>query len=370
MNVICGVCGCQAKFVPNTYRCDCGHAWEPDCLVAFDEKLIDHNRYDVARYANLFGSVEFDWAVSLGAGWTPLIHSKWQNTDGLFKLEYVSPTGSFKDRGTEVEVAYLKSAGVTKIVEDSSGNAGASISAYAAHAGIKAEIYAPASAPQAKLDQIALFGAELRAIPGARIEATRAVMGAVEKGEIYASHAYNPVYLLGQHTFAWEMWEQTAGNLPDAVIIPVGQGGLFLGAYFGFQHLLTSGVISHLPRLFAAQPAVFAPIFHPFSAGLENIAQIDASGKSIADGVAIANPVRGNRILEGIRETAGGVIKVSEQQIKAAYFSLAEIGLFVEPTSALAAAAIPQVKQYLNKPDARILAALTGNGLKTPFLVK
>ena len=369
MDVICQACNSQAKYDPSQYRCACGHPWEPDCVIRFDEKKIEQSRYQVQRYAAFFGEDDFDWTVSLGAGWTPLIRTKWQEDDVYFKLEYISPTASFKDRGTEVEAAFLKLAGVTQIVEDSSGNAGASIAAYTANAGIKAKIFAPSSAPQAKLDQIRLFGAEMHAIPGARIEATRAALDAVENGAIYASHAYNPVYLLGQYTFAWEVWEQTTGHLPDAIIIPVGQGGLFLGAYLGFRHLLQSGVISHLPRLFAVQPAVFAPLYPAFSEGCEHVSQIDAAGKSIADGVAIGNPIRGDRILEGLRKSSGGVVTVSEQQIKKAYFSLAAKGLFVEPTSAIAAAAIPAVKRFL-QPGARIIVALTGSGLKTPFLIQ
>ena len=369
MKVTCRACGNQTQFFPAQYRCECGYPWEPDGLLPFDPDLIGKKNISLSRYAPIFGRSDFDWSVSLGAGSTPIARINWERNEVYFKLEYVSPTGSFKDRGTEVEMAFLKAAGVTHVVEDSSGNAGAAMAAYAAKAGLHADIYAPASAPQAKLDQIAVYGAELHRIPGPRAEATRAVLAAVAQGAVYASHAYNPAYLLGQCTFAWELWEQMDGVLPDAVVIPVGQGGLFLGAYLGFRHLLQSGIIAHLPKLFAVQPQVFAPLDMPFSQDLQDVPPYQPSASSIADGVAIVKPARADRILQGLRESGGGVISCSEQKIRHAYFSLAEKGMFVEPTSALAAAAIAQISGTL-KPGASIMVALTGSGMKTPLLVK
>ena len=369
MKVVCHACGTRVDYSPSVYRCACGNPWDPDGLREYNPAAIEQRDRSLSRFAPVFGIEDFDWNVSLGAGWTPLVSAVWEHQQVLFKLEYISPTGSFKDRGTEVEAAYFKAVGIKHVVEDSSGNAGASLAAYAAKAGIRTGIFAPKSAPQAKLDQIAIYGAELHTISGARSAATISALEVVNQGAIYASHAYNPFYLLGQYTFAWEIWEQTNGNLPEAIIIPVGQGGLLLGAYFGFKHLLQSGVINRMPRLFAVQPAMFAPLAEPFSMGLTDLQPFEPSAASLADGVAIARPVRASRILEALRESGGGVITISESEIRHAYFSLAEKGFFVEPTSALAAAALPQARQILPS-DADILAALTGSGLKTPLLVK
>jgi len=369
MKVICQACRTQTDFSSAAYRCRCGSAWEPAGLASFDPAVINRRSHHLSRYAPIFGAMEFDWRVSLGAGWTPLVSAVWEQENVFFKLEYISPTGSFKDRGTEVEMAFLKAIGVKQVTEDSSGNAGASLAAYAAKAGIQAVIYAPASAPQAKLAQIVVYGAKLNPIPGPRSAATTAVLNAVGQGAVYASHAYNPAYLLGQYTFAWEIWEQTDGKLPEAVIIPVGQGGLLLGAYFGFMHLQHSGIISRIPRLFAVQPALFAPLHQTSKHGITDLSAYEPSTPSLADGVAISKPVRAMRILEALRESGGGVITITEREIKQAYFALARKGFLVEPTSALAAAAIPQVRSALTN-DGDILVALTGNGLKTPFLVK
>jgi len=369
MKVICQACGTHTLYDPGQYRCDCGGPWEPAALQPFVPSQLDANDRSLSRYTPVFGRTDFDWGVSLGAGCTPLVTADWQGEPVFFKLEYVSPTGSFKDRGTEVEMALLKAMGIQHVVEDSSGNAGASMAAYAAKAGIQADIYAPASAPQAKLDQIAVYSAGLHRIPGPRAAATQSVLAAVADGAVYASHAYNPAYLLGQLTFAWELWEQLDGNLPDAILIPVGQGGLFLGAYLGFEHLLQSGIIDRLPHLFAVQPLVFAPLATAFSQGLLDDPQLIPSESSLADGVAILTSARAERVLQGLRNSMGAVITPTEQEIKQAYFSLAENGLFVEPTAALSAAAIRYTRGMLGS-DARILAVLTGSGMKTPLLVK
>ena len=201
----------------------------------------------------------------------------------------------------------------------------------------------------------------------AGIKATNAVLKAVDGGAVYASHAYNPVYLLGQQSVAWEIWEQTGGKLPDAVVIPVGQCGLLIGAWLGFRRLLLAGVIEKLPRLYAAQPKRLAPIYHAFTNGLDDIPIAHPTQPSIAKGLAIVKPVRGKRILQALRESMGGAVVVSEDQIWYAYHKLAKRGFFAEPSSAVAAAAIGTIHQELGD-SAVIFAVLTGSGLKSPIL--
>ncbi len=368
MLVICDRCHHQDVFDPHQFRCACGGAWEPRELESYLPNLTDPNVNSVWCYQKIMGLSEVEKPLSLGAGQTPLISLPWdtEGTEISFKLEYVSPTGSFKDRGTEVEANFLAAVGIRDVVEDSSGNAGASLAAYAARTGLHASIYAPDSASPAKLAQIEVYGADLRRIPGPRAEATRAALQAVAEGAVYASHAYNPAYLLGQQTFAWECWEQLGGNTPDAVVIPVGQGGLLMGAWLGFQSLLKTGLIKHIPHLFAAQPELLAPIARAFNAGADEIEEIKPDGKSLAEGLAIVKPVRGHRILQALRESGGAGLTVSEDEIRAAYHALARHGLFAEPSSAAAAAALPQVRQIVGE-KARIIVALTGSGLKSPL---
>ena len=367
MRVICHNCNEENDFDPHEYICSYGGAWEPVEKDEFNPDSIQKDISSVWRYQDIFGLRSLKLPLSLGAGWTPMLSSDWEGNDAFFKLEYISPTGSFKDRGTEVEMSYLKSVGVKKVVEDSSGNAGAAVAAYAARAEISAQIYVPDSASPAKLSQIWIYGAALHKIPGPRIEATKAVLKSVAGGAVYASHAYNPVYLLGQQSVAWEIWEQTGGKLPDAIVIPVGQGGLLMGAWLGFRRLLLAGVVEKLPRLYAAQPERLSPIHHAFTNGLDDIPSAHPTHPSIAKGLAIAKPVRGKRILQALHESEGGAVVVSEDQIRRAYRRLAKKGLFVEPSSAVAAAAIGAIRQELGD-RAEILVTLTGSGLKSPVM--
>jgi threonine synthase len=365
VKVVCDGCGESIDFDPHQYRCECGCAWEIEEDTAFNKTKIDAGRPGIWRYKDIFALNEVDEPIRLGAGWTPLVHAVFNQKKTYFKLEYISPTGSFKDRGIELEINHLFSSGITEVVEDSSGNAGASLAAYAACAGMKASIFAPESASPTKLAQIEIFGAQLHKIKGARSETTKAALQAVSKGAVYASHAYNPVYLLGQQSFAWETWEQFNSDLPDAIVIPVGQGGLFLGAWFGFRRLLMSGYIKELPRLFAVQPELLSPIKEAYSKGLKEIPEITPKGASLAEGLAIIKPVRGKRILQALRESHGDALTVTEDEIKSSWLELAHRGLFAEPTSAAAAAALPQVLKQVGA-EAKVLVALTGSGLKSP----
>ena len=365
MKVFCTDCGKTAIFNPSQYCCECGGAWEPEESILFDKSLIDPSKPGLWRYQEFFSTDEIKDPFTLGAGWTPLVNAIFDGNLTYFKLEFMAPTGSFKDRGTEVELNFLKTAGVKEVVEDSSGNAGASMAAYAARAGLKASIYAPESASPAKLAQIGFFGADLHKIPGPRSETTKSALKAVAQGAVYASHAYNPVYLLGQQSFAWEIWEQFGAEVPDAVVIPVGQGGLLMGTWLGFRRLMQAGLIKEVPKLFAVQPDLLSPIHSAWAAGLKEIPEITPKGVSQAEGLAIVKPVRDKRILQALRESGGEALIVSEDEIRIAWHSLGMNGLFAEPTSAAAAAALPQVYKKVCK-NAKVLVALTGSGLKSP----
>ena len=181
MQVCCDRCGKSVEFNPREFRCSCGGAWEPPEVSDFDVKAIDASNSSVWRYRKLMALPEISHPLSLGAGWTPVMETEWQEHTLAFKLEYLAPSGSFKDRGTEVEANYLKAVGVREVVEDSSGNAGASLAAYAARTGLHAAIYAPESASPAKLAQIYVYGAQLRLIPGPRSACTQAVLQAVSE---------------------------------------------------------------------------------------------------------------------------------------------------------------------------------------------
>jgi threonine synthase len=304
----------------------------------------------------------------MGAGGTPLLSAVLDGWEVSLKPEYFAPTGSFKDRGTAVMINILAHQGVTHVADDSSGNAGASVAAYAARAGMRADIFVPALASPAKQAQIAVYGATVRPIPGPRGNAKLAALEATEQGITFASHAYHPGFLLGQQSVAWELWEQMERQAPDWYVVPVGQGVHLLGVWLGFRRLRTAGLVERVPRLVAVQPMLMAPLCRAFEAGLESVPAVEPGEPSVAEGLAISAPVRGRRLLQAVRESGGTCIMVEEESIHAAQRLLAHRGFFAEPTSATVVAALDRVKA-LAGPDASIVMPLTGSGLKgSPIL--
>jgi threonine synthase len=323
----------------------------------FDADAIVAHDWSLWRYGAMLPAEK---RFSLGEGGTPLTRTEINGLPVYAKLEYLNPTGSFKDRGTAVIVNHLLAHGVTDVVEDSSGNAGASLAAYTSATGIHARIFAPASAPQGKKKLIAAFGAELVEIPGPRINTTEACLKAAET-TVYATHAWSPFFLAGQMTCAWEIWEQLGRRAPDAIVCTVGHGGLFIGLARGFRALLDAGLIERMPRLFAVQSAACDPVVQAWERGLD-VPEAVVQQPGVADGIAVTLPVHGAEILAVVRSTGGAALRVDDAAILTAQQLLHKRGLMVEPTSAVPAAALLLTKLT---PDATIVMPLTGNGLKT-----
>jgi threonine synthase len=309
--------------------------------------------------------LEDESIVSLGEGGTPLVSFTIEGRSVYGKLEYFSPTGSFKDRGTTVLVSLLKEVDIKTVVEDSSGNAAASLAAYCARAGINAKIFAPAHASPTKLAQIKVFGVELHAIQGNREEVASAAQAAAIE-DYYASHVSNPLGLEGLKTFAYELWEEL-GRAPDAIVFPVGNGTLLRGAHKGFCELREANLIEKIPSLFAVQAELVAPLN---SAWTQDHAQEDPAASSvtrttIAEGIAVARPAQLEQILHCLRNTHGHVITVTEDEIHQAHTEMARQGFFIEPTSAAAVAGFKKLNKELKRDDL-VVIPLTGSGLKSP----
>ncbi len=199
-------------------------------------------------------------------GFTPLVETDFNGHRVLLKIDYLFPTGSYKDRGATVLISKAKELGIKKVIEDSSGNAGSAIAAYCARAGIGCEIYVPQTTSLGKLVQIQAYGANLRRIEGSREETARVAMEAASR-IYYASHCWNPFFLHGTKTFAFEIWEQLGWKAPDVLILPVGHGTLFLGAYLGFKELKEAGLVKRVPKLVAVQSVSCAPLYKAFKKG-------------------------------------------------------------------------------------------------------
>jgi threonine synthase len=273
------------------------------------------------------------------------------------------PTGSFKDRGTAVMLNHLLSLGVGAIHEDSSGNAGASIATYAAAAGLPCRIYVPAAAPRGKIVQIAAAGAEVAAIPGTRQAVTDAALAAAGES-FYASHNWQPFFIEGTKTLAYELWEQFGFAVPDNILVPTGYGSNVLGLDRGFDELRRRDEISRLPRIFAVQAANCAAFAAAWAAGGEHYVPFDPAA-TVADGIATIKPVRTAEVLRALRRSQGGVVTVSEAEIAPALARLGRLGLFVEPTAATAAAALSLLlRAGTIRPSETTVVVLTGHGLK------
>jgi threonine synthase len=294
--------------------------------------------------------------VSLGEGGTPLVPSR----DGhlQFKVESANPTGSFKDRGAAVLLAAVRAAGTRELVEDSSGNAGAAIAAYAARAGLTATIYVPEAASPGKLAQVAAYGATVVRVPGSREAVAAAAHGAPGR---YTSHCWDPLFFHGTKTIAYELWESLGGRAPDVVVTPVGHGTMLLGLWLGFRELVLGGAIPRLPRLIAVQSAACAPLAGPDPAAAAG------SGETVAEGIRVRRPVRPDEIRRAVEESRGRFLVVGDPEILAARARLGREGLFVEPTAAVApAAAWRLVDERAFAPSDVVVVPLTGHGLKAP----
>jgi threonine synthase len=360
---VCATCKRSYPLDSRDWWCECGGLFEFETQPSFDPGLIDAQDPGLWRYRALL-PLEPTWEqVTLGEGGTPLLEATWDGRPVRLKLEFLAPTGSFKDRGAAVLITALHGIGVQRVVEDSSGNAGASLAAYGAKAGIACEVCVPASAAGPKLAQMAAYGAEVIEIKGKREYAALAAWAAAAHGAYYASHVYNPYFLAGTETLAYELWEQLGHRAPAALVIPTGNGTLFLGAYHGFQRLVQAGLIDHLPRFFAVQAAGCAPVYQAFLDGAGDVEPVTPEA-TVASGIAIANPVRGSQILAALRASGGDAVAVDEDEIETTYTRLARRGFFVEKTSAVAMAALATIQNRLPRGESPVVVPLTGHGLK------
>lgn len=350
----------------------CGDDGAPltvSALPGITREQVDTGARSLWRYRAAL-PVRIDAPVSLGEGCTPLVEKDWGEDRILFKLEWFSPTGSFKDRGTSVMISLLAQRGVREVIEDSSGNGGASVSAYCAAAGLRARILAPATTSPAKILQSRAYGAEVELVPGDR-DATAAEALRRSAHTYYASHNWHPFFLQGTKTLAYELWEDLGFTAPDAVVTVAGAGSTVLGCDLGFSELLAAGQIARRPRLLVAQPAHCAPLHAAFRAGTETPVPFDHA-PTIAEGTAIREPVRFPEVLRAIRRSDGDMAAIPEDEIAAAVRRLAAMGLYAEPTSATAAAAIEVFRaRGAIRPGETTVVLLTGSGLKAaPTMTK
>ncbi|MDP9951898.1 MULTISPECIES: threonine synthase [Streptomyces] len=358
-------------------------------------------------------------AISLGEGRTPLVPL----TDTVSaKLDFLMPTLSFKDRGAVMLGELARRLGPDRVVADSSGNAGTSFAAYCARAGLPCTVYVPEGTSAKKTEQIRAHGARLVTVPGGREATARAARAAAdEPGVFYASHVFNPYFLHGTKTYAYELWEDLGGRLPEALAVPVGNGTLLLGVALAVAELDALGLITARPRLIAVQAEAVSPLAAAFRAGADDLLPVragdllrdgeggadgllpdggtvpggdvgaggvpgpgggggagaggvrgaggNAAGgaggvepATLAEGIAIPRPPRARQILAAVRESGGTFLTVPEDGIREAQRDLAARGLFVETTGVACWAAVRAGGDAVR---GEVVVPLCGSGLKT-----
>ena len=330
----------------------------------FPVDAIGERPADLWRYQEAIPA--FPERISLGESVTPLVPVRVGSHDVLAKCEFEMASGSYKDRGSAFLISYLRSVGVDEAAEDSSGNAGASIAAYAARAGMRLKVFCPQSAAAGKLVQIRLYGADVVKVPGPRPRATEALLEYVAaNGSVYASHSWHPLFVEGIRTMAYEIAEQLTWSSPDYVICPVGGGTILLGLFMGFGDLVKAGVIDSMPRLVAVQAENVAPVCRAFEAGADHVEPATDPEPTLAEGIALPAPARDRQLLRALRQTNGFAVAVSESDIAQGVRSFGRAGFCVEPTSAVVWKGLEQLHQRQTIPShATIVLILSGHGLK------
>ncbi len=340
----------------------CGSPFDVRVDFSFDQSRIRLQDYSSWRYADFFPYINANDIITLGEGWTPLV----KFTDNLyFKLENLNPTGSFKDRGSTTLISAIykqvKSQGGF-IAEDSSGNAGASIAAYAARAQLKAKIYVPENVSGPKINQIKSYGMPVIKVKGTRNQVAQKAQQP-EKRKHYIGHIYHPLFRDGIRTLAYEITEQLNWKTSERIYLPVSAGTLLLGVIKGFKHLANSGTIKTMPTIVACQTKQVSPLYH-------RIKKLNYTPPtkitSIADALVSTNPPLLNLMIKEIQENQGDVEIVDEDEILNAFAELAHKGFYVEPSSAVAYAAHQkQLKTKKTSQTDKTVIVLTGHGLKT-----
>lgn len=363
----CAGCSRTYSLEEPVWRCEeCGGHLNLPLGMGLTKAEVEGRESSLWRYRSALPVVlEERPPAYFGEGLTPLVQRRWGGGSVAFKLDYLLPSGSYKDRGSATMVNGLAALGISSVHEDSSGNAGASVATYCAAAGVACTIYAPASTSEAKLAQIEASGAHLVRVPGTRQDAAAAA--AEVKTSFYAGHNWQPLFVEGVKTIAYELWEQHDFGVPDAVVTPLGGGALTLGLYRGFKELLRAGATRKLPRIYACQAANVAPLHRAFVSG-DSDADVPGSEEAkptVAEGVAVAQPVRVREVIKALRDCGGRTVAVPETDIVSALCELVRSGLYVEPTSGVApAAARTLFEEGELGPDERVVCVLTGTGLK------
>jgi threonine synthase len=388
----CSLCGDEYSPVDVTYTCpkDGGNL---DVVLDYDsikhkykpEDLLSRTDPSLWRFLPLLPvSVPEGGSTPLhAAGGTPVfkltsLAEKLGLQNLWLKDESRNPTASFKDRASAIVVARAREIGADVVVTASTGNAGAALAGMSAAVGQKAVIFAPKSAPQAKVAQLLVFGAKVILVDGTYDDAfDLAVKAADEFGWYCRNTGYNPFTAEGKKTAAfeiWEWWEDThrtwheqfgvdVDHAPLTIFVSVGDGNIISGIHKGFKELYELGWLPRIPRMIGVQAEGSAAVANAFHGNTEKITPV--SSKTIADSISVDLPRDGVRAVRAAKQTDGTYITVSDDEILRAIAELGRVGVFSEPAGAAAyAGLIKGASSGVVGSEDPILVLNTGSGLK------
>jgi threonine synthase len=365
----CVSCGKTYPKRPPVFRCACGQslrvAYDYDEIrKKVDWPLLRSREFNHWRYREFFPSEKDENIITLNEGGTPMLRSaRLGEMLGLknlfFKVEGLNPTGSFKDRGTTVEMSMALEFGAKKLACASTGNMGASVSAYAARAGIRAKIFVPRDTTAAKLRQMKFYGAGIKKINGDYTKALRMSVLQSKKNKYYLMGDY-PYRGEGEKSVGFEIVDHLYGV--DFIISPIGNGTLIGGIWKGLCEMREVGLLRKLPRLAGVQARGCNTVAKAFEKGYDDI--IAVIPKTRASAIACGAPLDGLEALQALRASDGLSSVVSDKEMNDAKRLLAEKeGLYVELSSAATLAGLMKLKENFKKDD-KIVLVLTGHGLK------
>ena len=379
----CSLCGAEYDPEDVTYTCpkDGGNL---NVILDYDainakftpEKFMELPEASLWRYLNLLpvGDPGGIGTPLRRAGWTPVYKSsRLAKALGLqdlwIKDESPNPTASFKDRASAIVVARAGQIGAEITVAASTGNAGAALAGMAAAVGAKAVIFAPKTAPPAKIAQLIVFGAKVLLVDGNYDQAFDLSIEATQTfGWYNRNTGYNPFTAEGKKTAAFEIWEQVIRRLPEnkptlTVFISVGDGNIISGVHKGFKDLHALGWLSQMPCIIGVQSTGSAAIANAFHRGDEDIQPVQAD--TLADSISVDLPRDGVRAVRAARETGGIYLTVPDKDILAAIAELGRVGIFAEPAAATAyAGLVKAVDEGVIASEDPVLVLSTGSGLK------
>ncbi len=345
--------------------------------AALDRAALKDRPANMWRYFEVMPVRDPANVVTLGEGFTPIFKAERFGpemgcSDLYIKDEGVNPTASFKARGLSAAVSKAKELGIKKITMPSAGNAAGAMTAYAAKAGIESYVFMPKDAPEANRKEVVITGGELNLIDGLISDAgvlSRA--RAAEEGLFDVSTLQEPYRVEGKKTMGYEIAEQSGWTLPDAIIYPTGGGTGIVGMWKAFSEMEAMGWIgSRRPKMFAVQAEGCAPMVRAFERGTE-FAEPWEDAHTIAPGIRVPGGIGDYLILNAIRESGGGALTVSDDEIRDYMGRVARSeGMFVCPEGAATAAALEKLLSDGSlDPDEKILLLNTGSGLKNLDLV-